>query len=404
MSNVGDRPLDVFGRGGARKFYMRDFKNAGRFKPGVDPVRHKFQGYVNFILNRDLFATLYGDPSGTNEFRTTISSLVRTAQMPGVQFQTETLNEYNRKKIVNTGVEYDPVSMTVFDTVGNEWLTLLMKYFSYHYMDPRNKNDPGNRDVEGFVDRTGGSENQQTRFGQDTFDSNAAGYNTNQTAHFFERIDYVLYHGNKGVQYSLINPVLKSFRPGEIDYSSSDFKDFELQFEYERFTIYNKVNFGLSKEDLDRFENVADFKGPAFAEADLPLAMHGVTANDTAGSELQILGDAYSTRNRSGQPTIDTPPPGIGSGITATYQDAYITSTGSGSGNNRNFDEDLALDTADAALRTTANQRSIGDTGFNPNFGLDTVIAESGTQVGEAINSTIGPDSPNQGQLGGGEF
>lgn len=260
---------DLFGPYSGRRFYLRDFRNAYRLRPDVNPPRQKFQGYVNFIINRDLAAFLYseGPDPGSTELRTTISSLVRTAELPAVNFKTDTKNQYNRKKIINTGVEYQPVNMTVFDTVGNEWLTVLMRYFSYHYMNPRNKQsndlsdgsarDLGSRESNSnYVTGTGGKETARSEFGGDTFDSNRAGYNPNITSNFFERIDYVLYHGNKGVQYSIMNPVLTSFKPGTIDYSSSDVMEFSLTLEYESFTTYSTYNFGLSGEDLDRFDTV----------------------------------------------------------------------------------------------------------------------------------------------------
>lgn len=402
MPSVGDRILDIFGQGGNRKFYMRDFKNAERFQPGVDPVRHNFQGYVNFILNRDLFASLFGNPTGENEFRTTISSLIRTAQMPGVQFKTETLNQYNRKKIVNTGVEYDPVNLTVYDTVGNEWLTLLMKYFAYHYMNPRNKNAANNRDVAGGVNRFGGVEEINSFFGKDgIFDSNAAGYNTNKTSHFFERIDYVLYHANRGVQYSLINPVLTSFKASDIDYSDSGFKSFELGIQYESFTVYNKVNFNMTDEDVDRFENVANITGPAFEEADVPLAMNvfnqsgdGLIAD---GLELKVLGDTDNKRFRSGQPVVEGPSPGVtdtSRSPTGVYGEPVIFGGGTGGNESRSFLEDLVLDTADNALRAAINNQNVGDAA------LGTVAGSLSTVVGEAINSAITDQSPNQGSGG----
>ena len=215
--------LDFLGKhSGDQKFLLRDFRNAARLTPGVNPPRQKFEGYVNFILNRELYASLYGDQS-SNEFRTQISSLVRTADLPSVVFQTETKNAFNKKRIVNTGVTYNPVSMTVFDTVGNEWITTLMKYFSYHFMDPRNNQKSDDRDIAAGNIREGGVENTNSAYGPATgfdvgFNSNDAGYNLNASAQFFERIDYVLYHGNKGVQYSIINPMMSEFKPGSIDY------------------------------------------------------------------------------------------------------------------------------------------------------------------------------------------
>lgn len=407
MPSIGDRILDILGQGGNRKFYMRDFKNAGRFQPGVDPVRHKFQGYVNFVLNRDLFASLYGNPVGENEFRTTISSLVRTAQMPGVQFQTETLNEYNRKKIVNTGVQYDPVNMTVYDTVGNEWLTLLMKYFSYHYMNPRNKNEENSRDIAGATPRFGGYETIDSVFADEFFNSNRAGYNTNITANFFERIDYVLYHGNRGVQYSIINPVLTGFRASDIDYGDSGFKDFELSFEYESFTVYNKVNFGLGEEDVDRFENVRDLQGPAFAQADLPIAMRSVTegseagtgsidAPDPNGTELLILGSTNNERYRSLQPAPEpgAPGPSVDRSPVAVF-DGPVSFAPETSGEGNTIGE-LLGGVADAAITAAINNRDVGDAV------LGTVATTAGTFIGESINSAITSSSPNQGSEGEG--
>ena len=83
--------FNLLGSGSSRDFYLRDFRNAYKFRPDVNPVRQKFQGYVNFVFNRDIYEYLYAQPSdGSKEFRTQISSLVKTADLPGVEFQTET--------------------------------------------------------------------------------------------------------------------------------------------------------------------------------------------------------------------------------------------------------------------------------------------------------------------------
>ena len=296
--------LDLFGKGGTgRRFYLRDFKNAYKFRPDVNPVRQKFQGYVNFIFNRELYASLYGENSG--DFRSTISSMVRSADLPGVTFNVETKNAYNKKKLIQTGIQYEPVGMTVLDTVGNEWLSVLMKYFSYYYMDPRNKQDKGNRDIDAKTIRNGENQNAGSKFGfgSDVWDSNTAGYNPSITANFFERIDYVLYHGNRGVQYSILNPMLMSFKPSPIDYADSNFREFEMQFAYERFTVYNVTNFALSAEDVGRFENASQLTGPAFTVDETPLSFQERT--------LDILGNTATSgeRPRAGQPQKEPPPP-----------------------------------------------------------------------------------------------
>lgn len=302
---------NLFGQSDA--FYARDFRNAYHLRPDINPPRQKFQGYVNFILNREIFKDLYpGENPNTGEYRTKISSLVRKFNLPEIDFKTETKNQYNRKRIVNTGLEYTPVNITVMDTVGNEWYTLLMRYYAYHYMNPRNKVQTDNRDI---VDKTFNNENfyNGPGFGKGTssgessylstgFDSNAFGRNINPMANFFERIDMILYHGNKGVQYSLMSPVLTALKTGDVDYSDSNVLEFDLTFEYENFVPYVETNFGLTAFDLNRFENAGGFTGDAFSTDGKPIG-------SLESNKITALGDGTAYALRSSQPApADTAP------------------------------------------------------------------------------------------------
>jgi hypothetical protein len=442
MANI----LDAF-LGARKDFFLRDFRNASHLRPDVNPPRQRFQGYVNFILNRDLYDFLYEADAGKREFRTRISSLVRTADLPSASFQTETKNSYNRKKIVNTGVQYNPVNMTVFDTVGNEWLLTLMKYFSYHYMDPRNKQQPNNRDIEGSVVKQGGMYTKGSKFGLQggtsngnfTWDSNLAGYNPNLTAHFFERIDYVLYHGNRGVQYSIINPVLTEFKPGQLDYSSSEVMEFALTFEYERFTVFNKTNFDLADEDVDRFEDTSMIEGPAFGQTDLPLSMdardltilgnsalnpepRGRTSNpestvkneesqEEADNTEQVDEEGNAQQNQEvptvppgDQPEADEVEESVGSetdettGDTTTNTTSLPSTYGSSAtfapesgAEEGNWFTDILSDVADAGLAAAISGRSIKDAV------LGTAVQGVTTVAGKAIRDSINGTAPNQG-------
>ena len=281
---------------GDREFYLKDFRNAYHYTPSQDPPRQQFGGYVSFVLDRDLFKDpFYNDEM--EELRVRMGSLVRTADFPQIEFKTQTLNEYNRKKIVNTGVEYQPVTIRVVDTASNAWLTILMKYFSYHYMNPRNKGNQGDRDMDNASNITG-AEMIASQFGAGSpFDSNKAGYNINYNPHFFERIDYVLYHAQKGTQYSLFNPVMTGFTHTPLDYASNELMEFTMTFQYESFTTYNQVNFDLDSVDKARFEDVSALSGS-----------NDLFRNDNTGSiaastqrELYVLGNTNNKRPRSSQ-------------------------------------------------------------------------------------------------------
>lgn len=408
--------FEDFFKGSGRNFYVKDFQNAYRFKPDVNPGRQKFQGYVNFIFNRDLYGTLYGDAS-QNELRTNLSSMVRTADLPGVQFAAETKNAFNRKKIVQTGVQYDPVNMTVLDTVGNEWLTVLMKYFSFYYMDPRNMEvNNSDRDISASLSRTGNNENAYgaggfTGFdGESKWDSNTAGFNINYTSNFFERIDYVLYHGNRGVQYSLLNPILQSFKPNNIDYADSNFREFELSFIYEKFTVFSTTNFGLTTEDVDRFENARSLTGPAFTvrEDSKPYELR----SDTPAREMQFLGGEFGTVPRSAQnverekPPVEEPsneengtPEENEQTIPATYGgpdgltiDWNAVSNNANQAQNKDLSfGDLLLDIADNSVAALINGGSV----------KDAALGTFATGIGGVVNNALNPfevkdSAPNQ--------
>ena len=235
------------------RFYYRDWRNADRLKPNLSPPRQEFQGFVDFSFNPEVLSIIDG-----SELRTQVSSLVQTADLPSVNFRTEVKNQYNIKRIAQTGVDFSDVKIDVLDTVDNEWLIIFMKYFAFHYAQPRNRTSLGNGTIRDRV-ASGYESNQQTltkssTFMGETFNSNDAGFDIGTIGQFINQISLVTYHGGKGVEYILLNPVIKDFSPGSIDYSSSNVRKFSMTFEYENFTINEKVNFTLDGADTSRWE------------------------------------------------------------------------------------------------------------------------------------------------------
>ena len=288
--------LKFLGKNAKDKFYARDFRNNYRFRPDVNPPRIKFEGYVNFVFNRDLASFLDLE---NHTFKTNISSLVRRAKLPSVAFKNIVKNQYNKKKIVSTGVEYSPVEISVFDTLNNEWLQVLMRYFSYLYMNPRNRNAEGDRDVKMNTDTKIENEGKAGGFGKSNFKSGEAGLNLQRTKQFFERIDIIMYHGGKGVQYSMTGPLINSFDFGDLDYSSNEFVEFTITCDYENFTTYDIANFDLSGVDLDRFEKVV---GLNFASDEVMVKPIGLLDD---GTDMQFLGNSdnfFGSRGRTSQP------------------------------------------------------------------------------------------------------
>jgi hypothetical protein len=79
--------------------------NAYELKP-----RFKFLFHVSFTLNTAEIPAL-SQLAGVNEI-TSLSYLVKTVDLPKYTIATETLNQYNRKRVVQTKINYDPVTIT----------------------------------------------------------------------------------------------------------------------------------------------------------------------------------------------------------------------------------------------------------------------------------------------------
>ena len=396
--------FDILGLGSGKKnFYVRDFRNAYNLRPDNNPPRFRFEGYVNFIINRALFAD-----QQTEEFRTQISSLVRTATLPAVEFKTETKNRYNSKKIIQTGVEYKPVSMTVLDTVGNEWLTLFMKYYSYNYMNPRNKQKEGDRDItdEQSLQQ---SQNISSKFGSANYDSNSSGLAINRLKYFFERIDYVLYHGERAVQYSLMNPVIRGFDPGDLDYSSSDLMEFKLDFEYENFTIYNETNFLMTVTDLNRFENASGLEGPAFKSEGFPLSMEKPIVLGTLGLKTEPYARADQYQIPISEPEASKEDIVVSAKrvpVASTYSNAVnIQETSTAGGSNGGWFSNLLKGTAENALTAAINGQSVKNAVLGTVVGAAVGAVKPGTPATRGTNARAstsqGPET-QQAKPGGG--
>ena len=267
--------------GAGRRFYAKDFRNAYQFRPDVAPPRQKFQGYINFVPNRALLADNFLGLGDSVELRTRLSSLIRTAQLPEVSVNTEIKNSFNRKRIITTGREYAPINLTIFDTIQNEWLTVLMKYFTYNFRDATNKMF-GREVTFEQINESIVAYNNETKHATDSatkgFDSDAFGYSPSYYKNFFERIDIILYHADKGVQYSLVNPVITTINFGDIDYADSGFKDFNLSLQYEYFTVHDVLNFDLGESDLDRFERMDGVELPGSRNIKKPIATETPTS------------------------------------------------------------------------------------------------------------------------------
>ena len=114
-------------------FALRDYHHAAKTftsEPGYEKL--PYSGYL-FHVNIS-FNSL---TSGTFVDTKNISVLIKAADLPEVRFETETLNQYNRKRIINKKVEYQPIKLTFHDDVANNVRNMWISYNQHYSADSR---------------------------------------------------------------------------------------------------------------------------------------------------------------------------------------------------------------------------------------------------------------------------
>lgn len=107
---------------------IKDYKHASKtFRPDsyANAPKLKFLFHTVFTLNDGVFV---GDQ---NNF----GILVRNVKLPSFQFDTHKMNQYNRKRIVQTKIRYEPVQIEFYDDNANTINKLWYSYYTYYYKD-----------------------------------------------------------------------------------------------------------------------------------------------------------------------------------------------------------------------------------------------------------------------------
>lgn len=178
--------------------------------------------------------------------KTEINLLVKSVDLPGYNIKTETLNQYNRKKVVQTGVEYNPVNLEFHDDNAGITTFLWESYFRYYYADSNytTRNTDGSPGIESSSYQKTGSKN--TMYGG--ADRLAYKYGLDRGGkpqHFFKSIQVFQLHPQNVkptfTSFTLVNPIISKFQHDKLAQDGSEFSTNSMTIEYEA-VFYNRGN------------------------------------------------------------------------------------------------------------------------------------------------------------------
>ena len=196
---------------------------------------------------------------------------VKTIDLPSYQLEVDTLNQYNRKRLVQTKINYQPVQITFNDDGGDLIRNLWYNYFNYYYKDPVNQ-------YEGVPNTNGTSGNLQTTptgFSYNTSDTynndrvvndwgfagesySDGSFTGNGKPAFFNDIKIYGLNQHKFAAYVLINPMITDWRHDTYDYAQgTGTMTHTVTIRYETVKYYSGA-IGASRPDT----NVVGFGDP----------------------------------------------------------------------------------------------------------------------------------------------
>jgi hypothetical protein len=182
--------------------------------------KHKFLFHVAFNIN----PAALRDINIVQRHRNEINVMVKDTDLPNYTVTVETLNQYNRKKNVQTTHKYNAINMTFHDDNMGLVNQLWQNYYSYYYADPSSSGNPGAY--------------KRTAMKNSNYVNNPYGLDNGSTTPFFNYITIYQMARHEFVSYTLINPIISSWNHNKVSYSQSGTHDNTISIQYEA------VNYG----------------------------------------------------------------------------------------------------------------------------------------------------------------
>ena len=177
-------------------------------------VKHMY--HVRFEPNADVGSN---STSNTFRFQKELGVLVKSADLPSFRASVENKQQYNRKKNVQTRLDYQDCRITFHDDNTGVTRALLEEYYRYYFVDA-NKITGG---------PNGAFEPRDKYFGRVP----NYGLNNNKKNPFFDYITIYQLSRREWVAYTLVNPLLTSWDHGNVASEGSEFNENSISVAYE---------------------------------------------------------------------------------------------------------------------------------------------------------------------------
>jgi hypothetical protein len=294
---------------------LRDYTHASKtFRTGGYDLapRTKFLFYVYFNLNTNIPAVANLVSGGKSS---TIGLSVKSVQLPGYTIDVATMNQYNRKRLVQTKINYNPAQIVFNDDHSDLVRNMWYQYYQYYYSDPVYKygNTPNQSGTLGDISTAlsgfsyGSNDIYSASRPVQKWGLNGQGYANPSLQSlsssiltgpasgqlpFFNDITVYGMSQKTYAQYTMINPLITEWAHDTYDYSQGNgIMTHTMSIRYENVKYYSGAVGGAQPSDP-----VTGFADPAFYDTvPSPIAVPGST------NTVEIQGTIKASPNGSKQ-------------------------------------------------------------------------------------------------------
>lgn len=250
---------------------MKDYAHASRlYLDNVYALAPK-AGWLYYVVF-DIEPSAITDQTWANQQRISeVGMLVKTADLPKFNIQTEVVNQYNRKTVIQKNITYNSVNLIMHDDQSNVVHNMWLNYYRYYFAD---STWGGTGPIGTARDNTPGAfQNNKYLPANDLFNPTNYGLNSKLVvAPFFRSITIYQLNRKLFTSFKLVNPIIKAWEHDRVDQSAG-----------------NKL--AESKMSID-YEAV--FYGTGQVKKDTPSGF-AMFHYDTSPSPLSLAGGGNST-------------------------------------------------------------------------------------------------------------
>ncbi len=240
--------------------YLRDYTHASKtFRTNgyQNAPKFKFLFHVYFDVN----SAAYSVPTTAN-----FGLVVKNVRLPSYTFDTTAMNQYNRKRIIQTKIKYDPIEISFHDDNGDMIRKLWYAYYTYYYKDATHLQAQG---VGPGQIAPAPIYNERTQYQPSIAGNEDWGYSGEPSASvggnkkipFFKNITIFGFNRHNFSAYTLINPVITHFGHDSYSYAEGNgTMENKMTVDYETVKYYEGALAGQTPDNIvSGFGNVANY-------------------------------------------------------------------------------------------------------------------------------------------------